>query len=687
MKTARLRDDLVRRLALPLAAALGLAFAGCAGPDFGADADPSIAMLARVLPSVVRIEAIQLRPDEGHMVKLWTGGSGVIISAQGQVLTNFHVAERADYFRCYLTDGSKVDARCVGVDPLSDIAVLQLDLSGRPAGAAMPVASFGDSSRVVAGESVFALGSPGFLDQSVTRGVVSNPSLILPEETSPAVIMNGENVGLLVRWIFHDARIYHGNSGGPLVNARGEVIGINEIGVFNLGGAIPGNTARAVAEQLIARGRVTRGWSGLTVQARLDSQGPGSGVLVADVAPDSPAARAGFVPGDLILAGDGHPIEGAEEKAVAHFYRLETGDLPGQTLVLDFVRAGRRQLLPLVLVARTPAEADDVELRPWGAVVRDLTRQLARAEHLPDLRGVWLGSIRPGGPAGQGEPALRPGDILISVDGQAVADVAALRALTARLRAGPPRRVRRVLVSFWRGGATLSSVVELQAQREDEVTPEVRKAWLGASSQPLTPKLGAQLHIEAEGGARLTRIYPGTQAEAAGLRVGDVVLALDGDPVTARRVDDTDVFARQIRQYRPGAQAVFSVWRDGQVRDIPVRLEIEPVPTAEMPRWEDEGLEFAARDLAFADVARLQLPAQERGVLVENAVSAGWASLGGLHTDDVIVQADGKPVTSVEELRRAREAAVRAGGNWWVLLVERGGETLFVEINLKQLRS
>lgn len=157
--------------------------------------------------------------------------------------------------------------------------------------------------------------------------------------------------------------------------------------------------------------------------------------------------------------------------------------------------------------------------------------------------------------------------------------------------------------------------------------------------------------------------------------------------MTARRVDDTDVFARQIRAYRPGTEAVFSVWRDGQVREIPVRLEIEPVPTAEMPRWEDEGLEFAARDLAFADVARLQLPAQERGVLVENAVSAGWASLGGLHTDDVILQADGRPVTTVAELRRAREAAVRAGGNWWVLLVERDGETLFVEINLKQLRS
>jgi serine protease Do len=687
MPKAPLGAALVSSFAVSVAAACLLILPACTTGMTDAAPDPSIAMLARVLPSVVRIEAIQLRPDEGHLIKLWTGGSGVIISPAGHVLTNFHVAEHADYFRCYLTDGTKVDARCVGSDPLSDIAVLQLDLGGRPAGSSLPVAAFGDSSRVVAGESVFALGSPGFLGQSATRGVVSNPSLILPEETSPAIIMNGENVGLLVRWIFHDARIYHGNSGGPLLNARGEVIGINEIGVFNLGGAIPGNTARAVADQLIAHGRVTRGWSGLTVQPRLDSAGAGPGVLVADVAPGSPAADAGFKAGDLILAGDGHPIEGAEEKAVSHFYRLETGHLPGETLVLDYQRGGQRQSTPLVLIARAPAERDDVELRAWGAVVRDITRQLERMEHLPDDSGVWLESIRPGGPSGQGEPGLRAGDILVGVDGAPVADVAALRSLTTKLLTHAPRGVRTVLASVRRGGAVVSSVVELRTANDDSVTLAVRKAWLGAGSQPLTPKLGARLKIDAEGGARLTRIFKGSDAEAAGLRVGDIVLAVDGDPVTARRVEDGEVFERQIRRYRPGSKVVFSVWRDGVVSDRPVTLEIEPVPAAEMPRWEDYGLEFAARDLAFSDRARLQLGPDTQGVLVENAVMAGWASLGGLHTDDVVLKAGGIPVASVAELHRAREAAVHSGASWWVLLVQRGDETLFVEINLKALKS
>ncbi|MSU50922.1 MAG: hypothetical protein EXS37_17835 [Opitutus sp.] len=130
------------------------------------------------------------------------------------------------------------------------------------------IAPFGDSARLVAGEEVFALGSPGFLAQSVTRGVVSNPSLVMPEQTVGRMMLRGEDVGMLVRWVLHDAQIFGGNSGGPLVNAKGAIVGINEIAVVGLSGAIPSNLVRMVTEQIISTGRVTRGWSGLTVQAR-----------------------------------------------------------------------------------------------------------------------------------------------------------------------------------------------------------------------------------------------------------------------------------------------------------------------------------------------------------------------------------------------------------------------------------
>jgi serine protease Do len=644
-------------------------------------------MLARVFPAIVRIEAIRLRPNDGRLTKQWTGGSGAIISAQGHVITNCHVTEDGDYFRCYLYDGSHVDAKLVGQDALTDLAVLQLDLSQRPAGAApLVIAKFGDSGKLAAGDVVFALGSPGFLSQSVTRGVVSNPSLVLPEQTAGKMILRGEDVGTLVQWVFHDARIFGGNSGGPLINDRGEVVGINEIGVFNLSGAIPSNLARVVAEQIVANGRVVRGWSGISVQPRLEADGQGAGVIISDVAEDSPAEKAGLHAGDLVLACDGHPIEGAEEKAVAHFNRLETSRLPDNDFIVDFMRDGKKQQAHVKLVRREAAQSDDVELRSWGVVVRDITQKLARDERLPDERGVWLENIQPAGPSGQAEPTLRRGDVLISVEGKTVGDVAELRTLTRQLVNGAPEGRRTVLANIRRDGAVLSSVVELREVDEHNVTHLARKAWLGAASQPLTPKLSARLGIQAGGGARLTRIYPGTKAEAAGLHVGDVILAIDGSEVPARRPEDTDVLAKQIRQYKSGSDASFTVWREGQKLTLPVVLEEQPVPPAEMPWWQDRALEFSVHEIAFDDRVRLQLPPGDQGVLVESAAPAGWAALGGLRADDVIKAADGTAITDLAGLKKARELAGTAGRDWWVLLVRRRGETLFVEITLKPTR-
>ncbi len=641
-------------------------------------------MLAGVFPTIVRIEAIQLRPSDGRLTKRWSGGSGVIISAQGHVLTNCHVTEDGDFFRGYLYDGSHVEAKLVGQDALTDLAVLQLDLTPRAKNAApLVVAKFGDSNALVVGEEVFALGSPGFLSQSVTRGVVSNPSLVLPEQTVGRMMLRGEDVGMLVRWVLHDARIFGGNSGGPLVNARGEIVGINEIALVGLSGAIPSALARVVADQLITKGRVTRGWSGLTVQPRLEADGEAVGVIVGDVAVDSPAARAGFLPGDIIFACDGQAIEAAEEKAVAHFNRLEASQLPGNDLIVDFQRAGKKQTARIKLSVREPARADDAELRTWGAVTRDLTSKLAREERLPDARGVWLENVQPAGPSGQAEPVLRRGDVLISVDGRRVGSVAELRSLTDELMAGAPKGVRVVLATVRRDGALISSVVELRLQDERNFPPQARKAWLGVASQPLTTKLSARLGIKADGGVRLTRIYPGTKAETAGLQVGDVILAIDGTAVPARRQEDTDVLTRQIRQYRSGTSARFSLWREGKATEVNVTLEEQPVPSAEMAWWQDPHLEFSARDIAFDDRVKLQLSPTAKGALVESAIPAGWAALAGLRADDIVESAGGTRVEALEDLKQARDRAAKGGQDWWVLLVRRRGQTLFVEINLK----
>jgi serine protease Do len=672
-------------LGLALAtASLGSAASALPGPAKDKLTPAGDPMLTRVFPSIVRIEAIRLRPSDGRLTKQWTGGSGVIISAQGHLVTNCHVTEDGDFFRCYLYDGSHVEAKLIGQDALTDLAVLQIDLAQRGKDAApLVVAKFGESEALTAGQEIFALGSPGFLSQSVTRGVVSNPSLVLPEQTVGRMMLRGEDVGMLVRWILHDARIFGGNSGGPLVNARGDIVGINEIGVVSLSGAIPSSIAKVVAEQIIAQGKVTRGWSGLTVQARLEADGEVHGVVVADVEASSPGTKAGLQPGDVILAGDGQPIEGAEEKAVAHFNRMEASHQPGSEFAVEFLRQGKKQTVRIALTTREPARADDVELPTWGAIARDLTTRVARDQRLPDVRGVWLENIRPAGPCGQAEPTLRREDILIAVDGKAVGNVAELRALTAELMTGAPKGVRTVLASVRRDGAILNAVVDLRLTDERNVTLQARKAWLGASTQPLTAKLSARLGIKAEGGARVTRIYPATKAEAAGLKIGDVILAIDGTPVPARRQEDTDVLARQIRQYRSGTEAVLSLWRDGATQEVKVILEEQPVPPAEMNWWQDPQLEFSARDIAFDDRVRLQISTDAKGAIIESAIPAGWAALAGLRSDDVVEQAGGAPVLNLEDLKQAREAAAASGQPWWVLLVRRRGQTLFVEINLK----
>jgi serine protease Do len=643
-------------------------------------------MLAKIFPSIVRIEAIREQPRDGRLTKAWVGGSGVIVSKEGYLLTNCHVAEDANYYRCYLYDGEMVEAVRIGQDPMTDLAVLKLDLSQRAKDAPpLQVANFGDSDKLIPGNVVYALGSPGFLSQSSTRGIVANPSLTMSENIGP-MMLRGENVGMLVHWILHDATIYGGNSGGPLVNAKGEVIGINEIGVVSLSGAIPSNLARDVADQIIKNKRVIRGWSGITVQEQLESIGK-TGVVVADVAEGSPAAAAGIKAGDVITAVGGTTIAGEKEKAVAHYYRLETAKAPGTELAIDFQRGTAKQSAKVKVAERELAQADDKEFKAWGAVFRDLTRDLARDARLPEKKGVWIQNIRPGGAAGQAEPDLRVQDVLVAVNGQPVNTIADLVAITEKLVPEEMTGFKSVLASIRRDGALLNSVVELRLTSPKNITPQARRAWLGITSQPLTPKLATQLGIKADGGARVTRVHPGTKAEAAGLKVGDVILAVDGQEVNARRQEDSDVLSRMIRQYRAGTEAKFSLWREaGENKrvELSVVLEPQPTPAAEMPEWEDLKLEYEVRDMAFDDRVRLQLPVGMSGVLVSSVVSAGWASLAGLRSDDLILEIDGTKVATIAELQRARNAVVNAGKPHLVMLVYRRGETGFIEISLKQ---
>ncbi|SVB91953.1 uncharacterized protein METZ01_LOCUS244807, partial [marine metagenome] len=256
-------------------------------------------------PAIVRIEVVVERGSSGRMMKARATGSGVIISKEGHVVTNHHVAGKATRITCRLNDGEEIAADLLGADAMTDLAVIGLRLDERPANASpLTIAKFGDSDKAEVGDVCFAMGSPAGLSQSVTRGIIANVAMISPQRGS--FRLDGENVGQLVRWLGHDAVIFPGNSGGPLVNEKGEIIGINEVGIGSLGGAIPANLAQEVSRQLLKTGTVARSWTGLEPQPMLDPTK--KGVLVAGVIEDSPAEKADIKPGDELTHFDGHVV-------------------------------------------------------------------------------------------------------------------------------------------------------------------------------------------------------------------------------------------------------------------------------------------------------------------------------------------------------------------------------------------
>ena len=309
----------------------------CEGGSAGAT-DPTIApalrsqidsAIAKVKPALVRIRVVSTEYSEGREVKMQAVGSGAIITKDGYLITNHHVAGHAARIFCTLWNREEIEAELVGTDPLTDIAILKLK-PDHPV--EFKAAEFGDSSKIQVGEYVLAMGSPMALSQSVTLGIISNTEMTMPRfwGSSRRFRLDGEDVGALVRWIGHDAAIYGGNSGGPLVNLRGKIIGINEIS-YGLGGAIPGNLAKSVAEQIMAKGRSSGAGSAWTCNRSSSVPTDKRGVLVSGVIEHSPADKAGFKPGDVLLrlGGSATDVRFEEQMPDSHVAAGQLADRPG----------------------------------------------------------------------------------------------------------------------------------------------------------------------------------------------------------------------------------------------------------------------------------------------------------------------------------------------------------------------
>jgi serine protease Do len=346
-------------------------------------------------------------------------GSGVIVNSDGYILTNNHVIDGAKDIRVSLGDKREFQARIVGADAKTDIAVLKVDSKD------LPVLAFGDSSKMQAGHFVLAIGNPFGLNQTVTMGIVS------------ATGRGGLGIEDYEDFIQTDAAVNPGNSGGALVNEQGDLIGINTAivsggsgGNQGVGFAIPGNMARNVMEQILKNGKVTRAWLGVSIQpvkqdiAKAFRLPETYGALVGDVTKDSPAARSGLETGDIILDVDGQKIQDSRD------LQLKIGNMsPGTTVKLTVFRNGATREIAVKLAeipgtaAQTAVVSENRGTALRGISVSALTPDVTSQLKLPaSTKGVVVTNIDPASAAS--EAGILQGDVIQEVNRKPVAGVA-----------------------------------------------------------------------------------------------------------------------------------------------------------------------------------------------------------------------------------------------------------------------
>ncbi len=411
--------------------------ASYAAPSGAPQSLPDFASLAKKLgPSVVNVSTTQVRktaqagPDfgddqMGQFFQRFFGqpaprgpqqqsglGSGFIIDNNGTILTNYHVVDGAQKIVVTLEDGKNYDAKVVGKDQKSDVAVIKID-----AGRELPAVTLGDSDRLEVGEWVMAIGNPFGLDHTVTSGIVS---------------AKGRNIGSgpYDNFIQTDASIYPGNSGGPLINLRGEVVGINTAifsqsgGNIGIGFAIPANSVKELLPQLRGSGKVVRGYLGTSVQkvtpeiAESFGMTQAHGALVAEVLKGSPAERAGVKPGDIIIEFDRKQIKESADLPI-QVARVA----PGTTVQVRVLRDGKEVNLPLTVGELKDNEVvASVQEGSLGLTVQPITPQLAENLGLERSEGLVITAVKPGSAAE--EAGLKSGDVISEINRQPIKTLA-----------------------------------------------------------------------------------------------------------------------------------------------------------------------------------------------------------------------------------------------------------------------
>ena len=411
----------------------------------------------KVFPAVVYVRCLRESHDSGKKITQEVSGSGVIISPTGEVMTNWHVVDKAVEVRCLTFEGKAMDAKVVGKDKDTDLALLQMKL---PKGAKPQIfARFGDSDRLVEGDFVMAMGAPWGLNRSVSIGIISCTTRYLDGSSEYS------------SWLQTDAAINPGNSGGPLVNTAGEIVGINTRGGgTNLGFSVPAKTVQFIAAQLRKNGKVDWSWTGLQLQPLKDFnrniyfEGK-DGVIVAGTDPESPARRAGIKLKDRILKINGQSVAAMWEEDLPAVRKL-VGLLPrGKGAELEIKRDKVLMTVTLTPREKGKVEGDELGCPRWDMSVKSINQFDNPNLYFHRKKGVYVFATKyPGNAATAG---LQEKDIIVKIGKDEIATLADLKKVH-KFALDNIKKNHKVLVVVLRGGLMRQVLLDFSRDYERE---------------------------------------------------------------------------------------------------------------------------------------------------------------------------------------------------------------------------